>query len=224
MRQRWTFAAVVALSLAAATAPAAAQSTAPEPGSLDEFNVWADGINQNLNAYILAPAIKTWNSLPAPLPAIGRNMFENLNEPVTTLSKAMSSDASGAMTSAVRFALNTTVGLLGALDVANAVGLPPQPASFGEGVCKAQIPLGPYVVVPLVGGATVGVAGAGLLAYTAAGLALGLVSMEFAFAGTAVNAVATSAALENLSESDGPLAARKTTYVNHMTAQGCRTS
>lgn len=224
MRQRWTFAAVVALSLAAATAPVAAQTTTPEPGSLDEFNVWADGINQHLNAYILAPVIKTWNSLPAPLPAIGRNMFENLNEPVTTLSKAMSSDASGAMTSAVRFAINTTVGLLGALDVANAVGLPPQPASFGEGVCKAQIPLGPYVVVPLVGGATVGVAGAGLLAYTAAGFALGLVSMEFAFAGTAVNAVATSAALENLSESDGPLAARKTTYVNRMTAQGCRTS
>lgn len=224
MRQRWTFAAVVALSLAAAAAPVAAQTATPEPGSLDEFNAWSDGVNQNLNAYILTPAIKTWNSLPQPLPAIGRNMFENLNEPVTAISKAMSADAPGAVASAARFAINTTVGLLGALDVANAVGLPPQPASFGEGVCKAQIPLGPYVVVPLVGGATVGVAGAGLLAYTAAGFALGLVSMEFALAGTAVNAVTTAAALENLSESAGPLASRKATYVNWMKTNGCRTS
>jgi phospholipid-binding lipoprotein MlaA len=223
MRQRWTFAAVVALSLAAAL-PATAQTSAPEPGSLDEFNAWSDGINQNLNVYILTPVIKTWNSLPQPLPAIGRNIFENLNEPVTAISKAMAADAPGAVASAARFAINTTVGLLGALDVANAVGLPPQPAAFSEGVCKAQIPLGPYVVVPLVGGATVGVAGAGLLAYTASNFALGLVSMEFALAGTAVNAVATSAALENLSESAGPLAARKTAYVNRLTAQGCRTS
>lgn len=224
MRQRWTFAAVVALSLAAAAAPVAAQTTTPEPGSLDEFNAWSDGVNQNLNAYILTPAIKTWNSLPQPLPAIGRNMFENLNEPVTAISKAMAADAPGAVASAARFAINTTVGLLGALDVANAVGLPPQPASFGEGVCKAQIPLGPYVVAPLIGGTTVGVAGAGLLAYTAAGFALGLVSMEFALAGTAVNAVTAAAALDNLSESAGPPAARKATYVNWMKTNGCRTS
>lgn len=228
MCKRLALAAAAVLSLAAAT-PAVAQTPvaaqAPAPGSLDEFNAWADGLNRQLAAWVITPAIRGWNSLPAPLPAMGRNAFENLHEPVSALSKAMSSDSQGAVTSAARFAINTTVGLLGVLDVANAVGLPPQHAYFAPGVCKAQIPVGPYVVIPAVGDSTVGVAGTGLLAMVGSTLALGLVSFELALASVAVDAVATASALENLAGStSAPLDQRKAAYADWLGSHGCRPS
>lgn len=235
MRKRLLTAAAV-LSFAALTsvaAPAAAQTDAPPPsaidapapGSLDEFNAWADGFNSQFVAWVVTPAVNGWNNLPAPLPAMGRNAFENIQEPVTTLSRAMASDGSGALYSATRFAINTTVGLLGMLDVANAVGLPPQPASFAEGVCKAQVPVGPYVVLPLVGDTTLGVAGAGLIAMVGSTLALSLVSFEAAMASVAVDAVATSAALENVHNGAGQsIPDRKAAYADWLGAQGCRPS
>lgn len=230
MRMRFALAAAgIALSLAVA-APAAAQTettliTAPAAGSLDEFNAWADGVNRELAAWVIAPTVKAVNSLPAPLPAMGRNAFQNLHEPVAAFSKALASDVSGATASAARFAINSTIGLLGTLDVANAVGLPPQPAYFAEGVCKAQIPVGPYVVVPAVGDSTVGVAGVGLLAMVGSTAALALVSFELAMASVAVDVVATAAALENLADSSSaPLADRKAAYVDWLAGHGCRPS
>ncbi|HRQ83117.1 MAG TPA: MlaA family lipoprotein, partial [Azospirillaceae bacterium] len=205
--------------------PANQPADQPTSGSLDEFNAWADGINRELAAWVIAPTVNAVNSLPAPLPAMGRNAFQNLHEPVTAFSKALASDVGGATASAARFAINSTVGLLGTLDVANAVGLPPQPAYFAEGVCKAHIPVGPYVVVPAVGGTTVGVAGVGLLAMVGSTAALALVSFELAMASVAVDVVATAAALENLADSSAePLAARKAAYVDWLAGHGCRPS
>lgn len=232
MRKRLALAATTAaLALAAAT-PAAAQSqtalAAPvslAPSSMDDFNAWADGINRELAAWVIAPTVNAVASLPAPLPAMGRNAFQNLHEPVTAFSKALASDVGGATASAARFAINSTVGLLGTLDVANAVGLPPQPAYFAEGVCKAQIPVGPYVVVPAVGDTTIGVAGAGLLAMVGSTAALALVSFELAMASVAVDVVATAAALENLADSSaGTLETRKAAYVDWLSGHGCRPS
>lgn len=230
MRKRLALAAATAVALTlAAAAPASAQTSSPanQPatGSLDEFNAWADGINRELAAWVIAPTVNAVNSLPAPLPAMGRNAFQNLHEPVTAFSKALASDVGGATASAARFAINSTVGLLGTLDVANAVGLPPQPAYFAEGVCKAQIPVGPYVVVPAVGDTTVGVAGVGLLAMVGSTAALALVSFELAMASVAVDVVATAAALENLADSSAePLEARKAAYVDWLAGHGCRPS
>lgn len=228
MRKRLALAAATAVALTlVAAAPASAQSNQPAPGagSLDEFNAWADGINRELAAWVIAPTVNAVNSLPAPLPAMGRNAFQNLHEPVTAFSKALASDVGGATASAARFAINSTVGLLGTLDVANAVGLPPQPTYFAEGVCKAQIPVGPYVVVPAVGDTTVGVAGVGLLAMVGSTAALALVSFELAMASVAVDVVATAAALENLADSTAePLDARKAAYVDWLAGYGCRPS
>ena len=232
MRKRLALAAATAaLALAAAT-PAAAQSQTTlatpvslAPSTLDDFNAWADGINRELAAWVIAPTVNAVSSLPAPLPAMGRNAFQNLHEPVAAFSKALASDVGGATASAARFAINSTVGLLGTLDVANAVGLPPQPAYFAEGVCKAQIPVGPYVVVPAVGGTTVGVAGAGLLAMVGSTAALALVSFELAMASVAVDVVATAAALENLADSSaGSLETRKAAYVEWLSGYGCQPS
>lgn len=229
MRKRLALAAAAAVALTLAAAPASAQTNPPvnqpAPGSLDEFNAWADGFNRELAAWIIAPTVNAVNSLPAPLPAMGRNAFQNLHEPVAAFSKALASDVGGAAASAARFAINSTVGLLGTLDVANAVGLPPQPTYFAEGVCKAQIPVGPYVVVPAVGDTTVGVAGVGLLAMVGSTAALALVSFELAMASVAVDVVATAAALENLADSSaGTLETRKAAYVDWLAGHGCRPS
>lgn len=218
-----TAAAIALVALLAGGGPALAQSAAP--GSLDEFNHWSDGVNRALADHVIVPAATAWRALPAPLPAMGRNAFENLHEPVTVLSRAMASDAPGAVTSAARFAINSTVGLLGVLDVANAIGLPPQRTWFGEGVCKAKIPVGPYVVVPVAGDSTVGVAGTGLLAMAGSTIALGVVSMELAMASVAVDVIATAAALENVADNAGQsLEQRRAAYTAWLTTVGCPTS
>lgn len=207
-----------------AAAPAeAAPIVAAQPGSLDEFNAWSDSFNRRFVDWVVAPAVSGWNSLPAPLPAMGRNALENMKEPVTTLSKAMASDAPGALYSAARFTINTTVGLLGVLDVANAVGMPAQPAAFAEGVCKAGVPVGPYIVLPLVGDTTLGVAGTGLVAMVGSTLALSVVSFQAAMASVAVDVVASAAALHNVQETAGQsIVRRKETYTDWLGGRGCR--
>ncbi len=55
--------------------------------------------------------------------------------------------------------INSTVGIAGLFDVATPLGLARQTGDFGEAMCAAGVPPGPYVVLPLVGPANVNSAG-----------------------------------------------------------------
>jgi phospholipid-binding lipoprotein MlaA len=119
---------------------------------------------------------------PSYVRRIGTNVYENLSEPEFIFTNLMAGYYEDAVVSVRRFAINSTVGIGGIFDVATPIGLERRSTEVSEAMCKAGIPPGPYLVLPLIGATNLfsgGLLGAALLAEW---YALGLVSTTLATA------------------------------------------
>jgi len=90
-----------------------------------------------------------------PQTVLGRgvaNVASNLvNEPITAVTNLIILDLPTAWTAVQRFAVNSTVGILGWHDVASDWGLKPSVTDIGLVLCKAGVGEGAYIVVPFIG-------------------------------------------------------------------------
>lgn len=88
---------------------------------------------------------------PAWLTGIG-NMASNLvNEPMSVVSALVAGEPMAAVGAAGRFAVNSTVGLLGWHDVAKGWGMEPYHTDLGLALCTHGVGEGPYLVLPFIG-------------------------------------------------------------------------
>jgi phospholipid-binding lipoprotein MlaA len=83
------------------------------------------------------------------------NVFANLREPITIASNLLLGDAASAGSATARFLINTTAGLGGYYDAATGHGYPHRPRGLEDVLCRYSVPDGPYVVLPILGPATV---------------------------------------------------------------------
>jgi phospholipid-binding lipoprotein MlaA len=83
------------------------------------------------------------------------NVFANLREPITIASNLLLGDIDGASDAGARFVINTTAGLGGYYDPATERGYPRKVRTLEEVFCRYGVPEGPYVVLPVLGPATV---------------------------------------------------------------------
>ena len=83
-----------------------------------------------------------------------RNFVDNFDEPSSMVNHAISGDIKGAGNNLGRFAMNTTVGLLGIFDVAQYVGLKPNKLAMNTVLGNAEIGDGAYVMAPVYGPTT----------------------------------------------------------------------
>lgn len=83
-----------------------------------------------------------------------RNFFANLNAPVILANDLLQLTFEDAGVTTARFAINTTVGLLGFFEVASDFGLPPHHADFGQTLHSYGVGQGLFVMVPLLGPST----------------------------------------------------------------------
>ena len=83
-----------------------------------------------------------------------RNFFANLNAPVILANDLLQLTFEDAGITTARFAINTTVGLLGFFEVASDFGLPPHHADFGQTLHSYGVGQGLFVMVPLLGPST----------------------------------------------------------------------
>ncbi|MCB1978258.1 MAG: VacJ family lipoprotein, partial [Burkholderiaceae bacterium] len=60
-----------------------------------------------------------------------------------------------AVTSFFRFAINSTMGLAGVLDVASEMGMDRYKQDFGLTLGRWGVPTGPYFVLPILGPSTI---------------------------------------------------------------------
>lgn len=79
------------------------------------------------------------------------NFFANLREPITAGSSLLQGDFDDAGSSTLRFAINSTWGILGVYDRAAEIGYPKQIRTLDETLCTYGVPSGPYVVMPVFG-------------------------------------------------------------------------
>lgn len=105
-----------------------------------------------LDAYILRPTAVVYADYMPQLARTGlMNMALNLEEPSNSVNNLLQGKLSGTMVSIGRFLLNSTVGLLGAIDVASEIGLQREEEEFGEVLGRWGVETGPYLMIPAMG-------------------------------------------------------------------------
>ena len=80
-----------------------------------------------------------------------RNFLDNLESPVVLANDVLQGSAGRAGTTVGRFAINSTIGIAGVLDLATDFGLARHDEDFGQTLGVWGFPEGPYLVLPLLG-------------------------------------------------------------------------
>ena len=83
------------------------------------------------------------------------NFYSNIELPVSIVNDLLQVRPAGAAQNTGRFAINTTIGLLGFFDPASELGLTLDKTDFGVTLARWGVPDGPYMVLPLLGPTTV---------------------------------------------------------------------
>lgn len=137
----------------ACIAPALGQTTAPVNDPFEPINRATNTLNEEwLDPLIFKPVVRIHNeTLPKPARISIRNFLRNLKEPVIFENDLLQWQLERAGLSASRFAINSTVGLLGLMDIADHWGIPPHDEDFGQTLGSYGIPAGPYIVWPVIG-------------------------------------------------------------------------
>ncbi|WP_083952610.1 MlaA family lipoprotein [Sphingobium amiense] len=129
------------------------------PGDpLQAVNVQTYAATQAVDKAVVAPVALTYQKvLPDPLRAGIRNFFNNLSEPVSFLNFMLQIKPGRAAETVARFAVNTTVGVGGVIDVARRkpFRLPRRPNGFANTLGFYGVKPGPFLFLPLIGPTTV---------------------------------------------------------------------
>lgn len=105
-----------------------------------------------LDKYLLRPATVVYIDYMPQFARTGLyNMALNLEEPSNTLNNLLQGKLDGTFISLGRFMLNSTLGLLGAFDVASEIGLERKKEEFGEVLGVWGASTGPYLMIPAMG-------------------------------------------------------------------------
>ena len=112
--------------------------------------------NQGIDRAIIKPIAKGYRNLPDTIQRGTGNAVKNLSNLITIPNNVLQGDVRSAIINTGRLILNTTVGLLGTIDVANTVGFPKyEREDYGQTLGKWGVGPGCFVVLPVLGPSTV---------------------------------------------------------------------
>lgn len=151
--QRFSLIAALALTVLASCSPA----SNPEPNDpLESWNRGVFAFNEGVDDFLLEPAARGYRYItPKPVRTGVSNFFGNLREPITFANSLLQGDVDGAFTSFWRFAINSTVGLGGLIDVAdNSTDLKKHKEDLGQTFGSWGWTDSTYLVLPLMGPTT----------------------------------------------------------------------
>lgn len=104
--------------------------------------------------YILRPVAHGYAMLPDPVQTGVGNFTSNLSEVNNIINNLLIGEPAASAASLGRFAINSTIGLLGFIDVAGMMGIERQNMAFETVLGKAEMEQGPYLMVPVYGPTT----------------------------------------------------------------------
>lgn len=151
---RWSLAAVALVATGCAKEP-----PADDPEAVAEFKQTNDPLepmnraifdfNDELQTVFLGPVARGYRAV---VPPFGRDrvadFLDNLNSPVILVNDVLQGNMSLAGKTLERFALNSTFGVLGIMDVAKPMGIPGHDAGFGQTLGVWGVGPGAYLVLP----------------------------------------------------------------------------
>ena len=122
----------------------------------EKLNRATFAFNQGLDKAVIKPIAKGYRKLPDKVQRGTSNVVKNISNLVTIPNNVLQGDIKTAIINTARLAVNTTVGLLGTIDVANKMGFPKyEKEDYGQTLGKWGFGPGCYLVLPVLGPSTI---------------------------------------------------------------------
>ena len=108
--------------------------------------------NQGLDKAILKPIAKGYRNLPTPVKNGTSNVLDNLSNLITIPNNVLQGDLKVAVINTGRLVINSTIGILGIIDVADDIGFPKYvKEDYGQTLGTWGVGPGCYLVLPVLG-------------------------------------------------------------------------
>lgn len=119
---------------------------------LEPLNRAVYSFNDLMDEVLLEPLARGYNYItPAPVNRGVSNFFNNLGDIRSALNNLLQFKIGRAFSDVGRVTINSTVGILGLMDVASNLNLPRYDEDFGQTLGAWGMGSGPYIVLPLLG-------------------------------------------------------------------------
>jgi phospholipid-binding lipoprotein MlaA len=154
--------AVISLSGCATTGVTEQQHVANKEDPYENFNRKMFIFNDTVDDYVAKPISDTYKWITPQFAQTGvYNFFSNLKTINVVINDVLQAKFAQGAHDTGRFALNTTMGLGGFVDVAKSVGLEQNDEDFEQTLAVWGVPQGSYLVIPFLGPSTIrGIPGA----------------------------------------------------------------
>ena len=126
-----------------------------ENDPLEFVNRGVYSFNEKADEYVLEPVAKGYQYItPQSVDNGISNFFSNLDDVVVVVNDLLQLKLNQAWSDTVRLLVNSTVGVLGFMEVASDMGFPKHNEDFGQTLGAYGLGTGPYVVLPFLGPST----------------------------------------------------------------------
>jgi phospholipid-binding lipoprotein MlaA len=123
---------------------------------LEPLNRPIFAVNDAVDRWALRPIARGYDAV---MPQVAQrgvgNMFANLYDVTSAVNSVLQWRWGGFARSSGRVLVNSTLGILGLVDVATPMGIEPTRTDFGQTLALWGVPEGPYLMLPLFGPRTV---------------------------------------------------------------------
>ncbi len=119
---------------------------------LEGYNRVMHAFNDTVDENVLKPVSQGYDTImPTPIRHGVNNFFNNLNDITVIINDLLQFKFTQAFEDTSRFAINSTVGLVGLIDVATDLGYKKNDEDFGQTLGAWGTGTGPYLVLPFLG-------------------------------------------------------------------------
>lgn len=155
-KQSFTRAVVLLLAFAMLVMTGCASNPRNPDDPLEGYNRAMFSFNEGVDKAVLKPAAQAYETVVPQLVRTGiGNVFGNLGDVWIGINNLLQGKAGDGMSDLMRFAVNSTFGILGIFDVASEMGLPKHNEDLGQTLAVWGVGEGAYFVVPFLGPRTV---------------------------------------------------------------------
>jgi phospholipid-binding lipoprotein MlaA len=121
----------------------------------ENFNRGTFALNEGLDKAIFKPIASVYRKLPSPIKSGASNSLDNLSNLITIPNNFLQGDFGLGVENTGRFIVNSTLGILGLIDVAQYLGFSEyEKEDYGQTLAKHGVGPGCYVVLPVLGPST----------------------------------------------------------------------
>ena len=155
MKKIWVLCFAFGLAACATNPNGTKMKASDEETKLEVYNRAMFNFNYQLDKMVIKPVAKGYKTITTQsIRNRVTNFFDNLEEPASAINNLLQGEVKNSGQSVARFAVNSTLGLLGLFDVASGWGLGKKKNSFDATMAMYCLPDGPFFVMPVLGPST----------------------------------------------------------------------